>query len=117
MVRVTLSDFKIASPDTAFQTGTISHCIMTNAPTSTTNHAFMIKVPMSGDSMNMGQNMGQMDQCALFRLDASILPPGATQSFSFAVPQAASPGQLEFACHLGSHFQLGMHEPNSVTAA
>jgi uncharacterized cupredoxin-like copper-binding protein len=111
-VRITLSDYKIESSQTTFQAGTIYHFVVTNAPTSTTNHEFMIMAPMSGDTMSMGQ----MDQHALFRLDASVLPPSATQSFSFAFPRAASPGQLEFACHVGSHYQLGMHESISVTA-
>jgi hypothetical protein len=46
-VRVTLSDFKIASSQTTFQAGTIYHFVVTNAPTSTTNHEFMIMRPMA----------------------------------------------------------------------
>ena len=100
-VTVTLSDFKIEASRSTFTTGTTYHFVVTNS--GQTNHEFMIAPPAKDD-----MSMDQMDRMALYRIDQSALPPGATMEFDFTFPSAAPAGNLEFACHVGSHYQLGM---------
>lgn len=100
-VTVTLSDFKIEASRSTFTTGTTYHFVVTNS--GQTNHEFMI-APSANDAMSMHQ----MDNMALYHIDVSALPPGATKEFDFTFPSAAPIGKLEFACHVGSHYQLGM---------
>ncbi len=110
-VTVTLSDFKIAASQTTFKTGTSYHFVVTNSSKSSTNHELLIIMPMSGE----GMTMDDMHKSALHYVDESKLPPGATQSFDYTFKDPASAGQLELACHVGSHYQLGMHTPVTVT--
>jgi uncharacterized cupredoxin-like copper-binding protein len=109
-VTVTLSDFKIEASQTAFKAGVPYHFVVTNAAQSSTHHEFMIVMPMSG----AGMNMEDMDQMALHMVDEDQLPPGATQSFDLTFKEPVAAGELEFACHVGSHYQLGMHIPITV---
>ena len=109
-VNVTLSDFKVSAPQTTFKTGVPYHFAVTNSSKSTTNHEFMIVKPMTGD----GMTMDDMDKLALHRIDVSQLPPGARKSFDVTFTDSATAGQLEFACHIGNHCQLGMHTPITV---
>jgi uncharacterized cupredoxin-like copper-binding protein len=110
IVTVTLSDFKIEASQTTFKTGVPYRFVVTNSAKSTANHEFMIVKPMTGD----GMTMDEMDRMALYRIDASLLPPGATKSFDFTFTDPAPTGQLEFACHVGSHYQVGMHTSITV---
>jgi uncharacterized cupredoxin-like copper-binding protein len=102
-VNVTLSEFKIQSSQTNFTPGTTYHFVVTN--NGHTNHEFMVMQPMSG-----AMSMGQMDSMALYRVDASQLPPGASKSFEYTFPASAAKQPLEFACHLPGHYEAGMHE-------
>jgi uncharacterized cupredoxin-like copper-binding protein len=104
VVTVTLSDFKIAASQTTFKTGVPYRFVVTNSTKSTANHEFMIVQPMTDD-----MSMAEMDKMALHRIDVSQLPPGATKSFDLTFTAPAPAGRLEFACHVGSHYQLGMH--------
>jgi uncharacterized cupredoxin-like copper-binding protein len=108
-VSVTLADFKIASSQTAFKTGTTYHFVVTN--TGQTNHELMVMPPMSDD----GMSMDEMDKMALYHISQSDLPPGATKSFDLTFNNPAAAGQLELACHVGSHYKVGMHESITVT--
>ncbi len=109
-VRGTLSDFKIESSQTTFVTGTPYHFVVTNSSKSSTNHELMAMPPMSGD----GMNMGAMDKTALFFVDQSKLAPGQTQTIDYRFTSPAVAGQIEFSCHVGSHYQLGMKQPITV---
>jgi uncharacterized cupredoxin-like copper-binding protein len=109
-VTVTLSDFKITSSQTAFVSGTTYHFVVTNSSKSTTNHEFMAMQPMNGDHTDMGG----MDKLALFSIDQSKLASGQTRTIDYTFTSAATVGQLEFACHVGSHYQLGMRLPITV---
>jgi uncharacterized cupredoxin-like copper-binding protein len=105
VVTVTLSDFKIEASQTTFKTGVPYRFVVTNSAKSTANHEFVIVRPMT---------MAEMDKMTLHRIDASQLPPGATQSFDLTFTNPAPAGQLECACHIGNHYQLGMHTPITV---
>ncbi len=102
-VNVTLSEFKIQSSQTNFTPGTTYHFVVTN--NGHTNHEFMVMQPMSAD-----RSMGQMDSMALYHIDASQLPAGASKSFDYTFPASAANQPLEFACHLPGHYEAGMHE-------
>ena len=112
-VAVTLSDFKIEASQTSFQVGKSYHFVVTNSSKSTANHELMLVMPMSGD----GMDMSEMDKMALYSVAAQDLPPGASKSFDYTFSRPAAAGELEFACHVGSHYKLGMHTPLTVTQA
>ena len=80
-VTVRLSDFAIEASQATFTSGTRYHFLVIN--TGQTNHEFMIVPPPSGDR-DMGHgDMGHRDSMALYRMDQSALPPGATKAFDF----------------------------------
>ena len=109
-VTVTLSDFQITASQTTFQAGVPYHFVVTNSAHSSTHHELMIIRPLHG----AGMTMDEMDRMALHMVDEDELPPGATQSFDLTFKEPAAAGTLEFACHVGSHYQLGMHTPIRV---
>jgi uncharacterized cupredoxin-like copper-binding protein len=51
---------------------------------------------------------------ALFSIDQNTLAPGQTQTVDYTFTSAAAASQLEFACHVDSHSQLGMRLPITV---
>lgn len=108
-VNVSLSDFKIQSSQTTFTVGKTYHFTVTNS--GQTNHELMIMPPMSGQ-----MPMSQLDQMALYHINASDLPPGASKSFDYTFPSSAVQKPLEFACHLPGHYEAGMHLPIAVTS-
>lgn len=109
-VTVTLSDFKIEASQTSFQVGKSYHFVVANSGKSTANHELMLMMPVSGG----GMDMSEMDKMALYSINAKDLPPGASKSFDYTFTQPAAAGELEFACHVGSHYSLGMHTPITV---
>src|SRR5437899_415001 len=102
-VKITLSDFKIQASQTTFLAGTTYHFVVTN--TGHINHEFMVMQPTMSGQMSMDQ----MDQLALYHIDQSQLPPGASKSFDFTFPATATSEPLELACHLTGHYEMGMH--------
>src|SRR5437867_13076709 len=83
-VSITLSDFKIQASQTTFAVGTTYHFVVTNS--GHTKHEFMVMQPIMAGQMPMGQ----MDQMALYHIDQSQLPPGASKSFDFTFPAPAT---------------------------
>jgi uncharacterized cupredoxin-like copper-binding protein len=110
-VNVTLTEYKITASRTTFTTGVKYHFVVTNRGQGA--HELMLMPPVSGDT-GMGSNMGDLDKMALMRIDESHLPPGATQSIDYTFTQPEAAGKLEFACHVGDHYQQGMHLPITV---
>jgi uncharacterized cupredoxin-like copper-binding protein len=112
-VTITLSDYKIQASRTTFKTGVTYHFVIANKGKQ--NHELMLMPPVSGD-MGMGSSTGDMDKLALFIVGADKLPPGATQHLDYTFTQPAAVGKLEFACHIGNHYQMGMRLPITVTS-
>lgn len=110
-IEVKLSDFKIEVSQTSFQVGKSYHFVVTNLSKSTADHELMLMMPMSGE----GMDMSEMDKMALYSIAAQDLPPGVSKSFDYTFTKSAAAGELEFACHVGSHYALGMHTPIAVT--
>ena len=108
-VNVTLKDFEIDADQTTFKAGRTYQFVVTNE--GSLNHEFMVMAPMM-DGQDM--TMEQMDQMALGMIDADTLPPGTTQTLEVTFSQPSEPGALEFACHVGHHYEQGMHVPITV---
>jgi uncharacterized cupredoxin-like copper-binding protein len=97
-VQITLSEFKIESPQTTFTTGTPYRFVIKNEGTISHDWAIMPR--------------GATDESqALAQVDESQLPPGATVTQEFTFTQA---GDFEFACHVPGHYEAGMLLPISV---
>jgi uncharacterized cupredoxin-like copper-binding protein len=91
-VQITLSEFKIESPQTTFATGTPYRFVITNEGTISHDWAIMTR--------------GETDtNQALIRVDQAELPAGATVTREFTFTQ---PGNFEFACHVPGHYEAGM---------
>jgi uncharacterized cupredoxin-like copper-binding protein len=101
-VQVTLSDFKIQSSLTDFQSGVAYHFTIKND--GSVAHEFRIIPPMSSQS-----TQEQITSATLAYVDQSQLQPGQTATLDYTFTQAYPAGQLEFACHLPGHYDAGMH--------
>ena len=106
-VQVTLRDTSIASSLSAFAVGVAYHFAATNA--GTTVHEFMIAPPPTAAT--------EQDMRAVALAYIPPFAPGTTQTVDYTFTQLATSGSLEFACHLGGHYQLDMRLPITVTQA
>jgi uncharacterized cupredoxin-like copper-binding protein len=97
-VQITLSEFKIASPQTTFATGTPYRFVIKNEGTIAHDWAIMPR----GET-----NASQ----ALVQVDEEELPAGATVTREFTFTAA---GDFEFACHVPGHYEAGMLLPITV---
>jgi uncharacterized cupredoxin-like copper-binding protein len=106
-VQVSLVDFKVESSLTTFKVGVPYHFVVTN--NGTTTHEFMA-LPVSVENASEDAR----DAAELF--EVSELDPGktGTKDYTFTKPYPA--GIVEFACHVGSHFEAGMKLPFTVVA-
>lgn len=98
MVQITLSDYTIAASLTSFTVGTAYHFEVTNK--GIVDHEFMIIPPMPGEL-----SMNDIHKTALAYID--VVPPGTTKTLDYTFTKVSS--SLEFACHIGHHYALGMH--------
>jgi uncharacterized cupredoxin-like copper-binding protein len=97
-VQLTLSEFKIESPQITFTTGTPYRFVIKNEGTIPHNWAIMPR--------------GETDESqALINVGEDQLPPGATVTREFTFTQT---GDFEFACHLPGHYEAGMLLPITV---
>jgi len=108
-VKVTLTDFKIDSSRTEFETGVPYHFVVTNKGEN--NHEFMIMPPVDPE---MDMDMEQMDEMATAMIEEDELDPGATMTLDVTFTDPAPAGTLEFACHTAKHYQNGMNLPITV---
>jgi uncharacterized cupredoxin-like copper-binding protein len=100
-VKVTLSDFKIASTVSTFTAGTSYHFVVTNE--GKTAHELMI-MP---SAMNMnGMSMDDMHKMALAHIEQ--FNPGETKTVDYTFASSAAGSRPEFACHLAGHYEAGM---------
>ncbi|MGD8623033.1 MAG: cupredoxin domain-containing protein [Anaerolineae bacterium] len=91
-VQITLSEFKIESSQTTFDTGTPYRFVIKNEGTIAHDWAIMPR--------------GETDTSqALIKVDEDELPPGATVTQEFTFTDA---GDWEFACHVPGHYEAGM---------
>jgi len=97
-VQIALSEFKIESPQTTFDTGTAYRFVIKNE--GTTAHDWSI-MPRGETDENQ----------ALIQVDEAELPAGATVTQDFTFTQT---GEFEFACHVPGHYEAGMLLPITV---
>jgi hypothetical protein len=97
-VQITLSEFKIESPQTTFTTGTPYQFVIKNE--GTISHDWAIMPRRETDASQ-----------ALLKVDEDELPPSATVMREFTLAEA---GDFELACHLPGHYEAGMLLPISV---
>lgn len=106
-VQVTLVDFKVQSSLTTFKVGVPYHFVVTN--NGTTTHEFMA-LPISME------NASEDARDAAEFFEVSELDPGHTGTADYTFTKPYPAGVVEFACHVGSHFELGMKLPFTVIA-
>jgi len=106
-VQVTLRDTSIESSLSTFAVGVLYHFVVTND--GTTAHEFMIAPPPTAAT--------EQDMRSVALAYIPPFAPGTAQLVDYTFTQPATSGSLEFACHLGGHYQLGMKLPITVTQA
>ena len=102
MVRVTLSEFKVASSLTAFRAGVPYRLTVDNR--GQVNHEFLIVRPLGDDASREA-----VAEATIVQIGELELQPGAQRSITVTFPEAAPRGSLEFACQLPRHHEFGMH--------
>jgi uncharacterized cupredoxin-like copper-binding protein len=98
-ILITLGNFWITASQSTFTTGITYHFLIYNS--SQALHQFMLIPPESG-----ALSQDQLQALALINLP--VVQPGQTirVDYTFQKPEAA--GALEFACHLYTHYQVGL---------
>ncbi len=111
-VKITLTEFAIASSVTDFEVGVPYHFVVINE--GQVNHEFMIMPPLAEEQMGMGTDMEEMDKMALAMIEEDELTPGKTVAMDYTFTEPAPAGSLEFACHTPKHYEAGMKLPITV---
>lgn len=109
-VKVTISEYAIESSITNFKVGVPYHFVVTNK--GAIPHEIML---MNSLDATGGMGMDEMDAMALAHLEENDLPSGGTATFDYTFIQPAATGELEFACHLPGHYEVGMKLSITVT--
>jgi uncharacterized cupredoxin-like copper-binding protein len=107
-VDVTLADNTIKSSLTSFQVGVPYTFVITN--TGRRGHNFNISTPVS--------EAGSLDaalQTALLAIPQTQLGPGANVTVEYTFSDSAAGQNLEFACLIRMHYQMGMLLPITVS--
>jgi plastocyanin len=107
-VQITIGDFYIKSAVTTFTTGTFYQFLITNVGTHYHNLLLMhpIKTIMTPE-----------DAYRQALTYAFNIAPNQTKSMYYFFDHTAPPGMLEFSCHYGGHYEVGMHQAIVVNAA
>lgn len=110
-VSITLSEFKIETPQTMFKVGVPYQFVVTNK--GTLNHDFSISPPVMAGMA--GMSASDVHEGALAVIDAKDMPPGATKTIDVTFSKPYSSTDLEIACHTPGHYEAGMQVPITVT--
>lgn len=101
-IKVTIGEFYIHASQTTFITGTKYQFVVTNGGTH--YHNFLIMRPMETMAMTvpdlLRQSLGNLRNIA----------PNETRTLNFTFDHIAPAGTLEFSCHYGGHYEMGMHQ-------
>jgi uncharacterized cupredoxin-like copper-binding protein len=108
-VKISIGDFYVRSPVTTFTTGTKYQFVVTNVGTH--HHDFLIMHPME----TMTLTMDEVYKRALIYI--YNIAPNETKTLNFTFDHTAPQGMLEFSCHYGGHYEVGMHQTIAVNAA
>jgi uncharacterized cupredoxin-like copper-binding protein len=111
-VPITMTEFKIETPQTSFKVGVPYRFVVTNK--GTVNHDFSISPPvMAHGGMSTSAEAAHEDALAV--IDAADMPPGATKTIDLVFREPMSSDEIEFACHTPGHYEAGMQVPITVT--
>jgi mono/diheme cytochrome c family protein/uncharacterized cupredoxin-like copper-binding protein len=108
-VDVEAGDYLFKSPVTTFEVGVPYHFVVHN--TGQVAHEFMIVEPIPAGAMSMET----MDEMAIGHIEEDDLAPGQTATVDVTFTEPYPAGTLEMSCHVGEHYQKGMHLPIVVT--
>ncbi len=110
-VLITMTEFKIDTPQTTFKVGVPYRFVVSNK--GTVNHDFSISPPvMEGMA---GMTTEEMHKNALAVIDAADLPPGTNKTIDLTFSKPYSASEMELACHTPGHYEAGMKVPIMVT--
>lgn len=112
-VDVTLTDFKIESSVTTFESGKTYRFTITND--GLVPHEFVISEPLMGmegeahndDDAHGEDEMEMKHEGLVVEVGEDVLQPGVTITVDATFPEHVD-GELEFACHTEGHYEAGM---------
>ena len=104
-VTVDAGDYDFQSSLTTFTVGVPYHFEVTN--TGEVDHEFMLVEPIAQGTMDMEE----MDGMAVAHIEEDDLEAGATETLDVTFDKAHPAGTLEMSCHIGQHYEKGMHIP------
>lgn len=107
-VRVEAGDYYFKSTIGDFQAGVPYHFEVINVGEK--EHEFMLLEPIAPGMMDMEA----MDAMALGHIEDADLQPGDTATVDITFDKSYPAGTLEMACHIGQHYEKGMHLPMTV---
>jgi plastocyanin/uncharacterized cupredoxin-like copper-binding protein len=107
-VKVTIGDFYIHSAVTTFTTGIYYQFLITNVGMH--YHNLLLMHPTK-------TIMTPEDAYSQTLASAFNIAPNETRPLYFLFDHTALPGMLEFSCHYGGHYEVGMHQAIVVNAA
>jgi uncharacterized cupredoxin-like copper-binding protein len=108
-VNVRAGEYFFKSDMTTFKVGVPYHFIVHNV--GAIPHEFMIVQPIMAGMMSMDA----MDAMAVGHIEAADLQTGQTSIADVTFTKPYPSGTLEMACHVGQHYEKGMHIPIIVT--
>lgn len=109
-VHIIADEYSFESDLTTFEVGVPYHFVVENVGEK--EHEFMIIVPMESGVMDMEA----MDDLALVVIEEDDLEAGAEATADYIFTADDVGQDLEFACHIDTHYEDGMHLPITVTS-
>jgi mono/diheme cytochrome c family protein/uncharacterized cupredoxin-like copper-binding protein len=105
VVDIEAGDYYFKSSTTTFTVGVPYHFVVHN--TGQADHEFMIVEPIAAGEMPMEM----MDDMAVGHIEEDDLVPAQTTTLDVTFTEPYPAGSLELSCHVGEHYQKGMHLP------
>ena len=109
-VNVRAGEYFFKSDMTTFKVGVPYHFIVHNI--GAIPHELMIVQPIMAGMMSMDA----MDSMAVGHIEDADLQTGQTSTLDLTFTRPYPTGTLEMACHVGQHYEKGMHIPVNVTS-
>ena len=108
-VDVRAGEYFFKSAVTTFKVGVPYHFVVHNV--GAIAHEFMVVQPIAGGMMSMED----MDKMAMGHIEFSDMQAHQSATVDVTFTKPYPPGTIEMACHVGRHYEKGMHIPIVVT--
>jgi uncharacterized cupredoxin-like copper-binding protein len=108
-VDVRAGEYFFKSALTTFKVGVHYHFVVHNV--GAIAHEFMLVQPIAPGMMSMDE----MDKMAMGHIEFSNLQAHQSATVDVTFPKPYPAGTIEMACHVGQHYEKGMHIPIVVT--